>query len=177
MKTDTKDLKNRAFWLTRPKNRAHDEIAMAAPQPSPTQVRFDVTVKAAEGRTLAGWAYVTHDPDGQQQVDHSGEFIDDPEVLRRAFHGLVKAGGQRIDVGHNGDYLGQIVAAVVFTPETLNAMAQTFGQPITGMPYGAWIEIEVPEEVHARVRSGKLKMLSIEGLAMLEDAEPAEAAA
>lgn len=134
--------------------------------------RLNLTIveKDAATRIVGGWAYVAKRPDGTQVIDHSDEFIDDLPMLEKALRDLFKAARERAcDVMHDGHPVGGLVGGVVFTTEKLAAMSKHFGDPITGMPLGAWVEMEIAEEIYKRVASGELGMFSIAGHADREE--------
>lgn len=128
------------------------------------KIRFGLVAKDDAARVVKGWAYVAKAPDGAQVVDHSGEFIDDPAMLEAALHGLFKAArASACDVMHDGVPVGGLVGGMTFTAPKLDAMGKHFGTTITGMPLGAWVEMEVSPEVYKRVSDGELTMFSIAG--------------
>lgn len=120
----------------------------------------------SERRQVFGWAYVTHDRNGQVVVDKSGEFVDDVEELEKSAYRFVlnsRTGG----ADHGKTLTGQpikkstMIESVVFTPEKCRAM----GIPEGILPQGAWwvgFQIE-DDHTWARVKKGELTSFSIHG--------------
>lgn len=122
-------------------------------------VKFD-----NEKQQVFGWAYVTHDEQGQVVVDKSGEFVDDQSEIEDAAYNFVlhsRQGG----VEHKRDEEGVItkstlIESVVFTPEKKQAL----GIPEGTMPDGWWVGWKIhDDEVWDQIRKGQLTSFSVHG--------------
>lgn len=119
-------------------------------------------------RLVFGWAYVTHDKDGQVVVDKSGEFIDDTDVLEEAAYDFViksRVAGdshQRDLTADTAIQVGTMVESMVFTPEKVAKM----GLPKGVLPSGWWVGFRIDnDDVWKDVKSGKRPAFSIHGKA------------
>lgn len=117
-----------------------------------------------EKQQVFGWAYVTHNHEGEVVVDKSGEFVDDPEQIEKAAYDFVltsRKGGvehQRNDEGVISK--STLIESVVFTPEKMASM----GIPPGSMPTGWWVGYAIQDdETWQRVRSGELANFSVHG--------------
>lgn len=132
--------------------------------------KFDV-----ERQLVFGWAYVTHDTQGNVVVDKSGEFIDDYEELESAAYQFVeksRVGGdshQRdMTVNFGPKKVGTMVESMVFTPEKLAKM----GLPPGILPTGWWVGFRIEDpEVWKAVKEGKRPAFSIHGSGKKETVE------
>ncbi len=110
-------------------------------------------------RLVFGWAYVTHDKDGQINVDKSGEFVDDYEELEKGAYDFViksRAG----DADHTNIKGSEMVESMVFTPEKIEKMGLAPGT----LPSGWWVGFKIEdEEVWRSVKNGKRLAFSIHG--------------
>lgn len=117
-------------------------------------VKFD-----NDKRNVFGWAYVSHDRDGNVIVDKSGEFIDDVEELESAAYDFVLKSRQT-DADHKSETVGTMVESIVFTPEKIEKM----GIPQGVMPLGWWVGFHIDDdEVWKSVRNGDRRAFSIHG--------------
>ena len=117
-----------------------------------------------EKQQVFGWAYVTHDEEGQVVVDKSGEFVDSHDELEDAAYKFVlhsRQGG----VEHQRDDKGVIakstlIESVVFTPEKKQAL----GIPEGTIPDGWWVGWTIhDDEVWNQIRKGELTSFSVHG--------------
>lgn len=127
-------------------------------------------VAKAEDRGLVyGWANVLV-KDGSTVVDSQGDMIDpaEMEMAMVDFMRHHRASG----VMHQGDPVGQIVEALVVTPDKLRAMG--FPEDVVAQaPTGTWIGVQFDpaSPTYQAVKDGRLGMFSIEGTATREDAD------
>lgn len=137
-----------------------------ASQTAPNEVARGTIAKVdAERRLVFGWAYVAKD-DGEQVVDHSGEFVPDPDNLENVAIDYVLHSREG-DAMHTEPVTSTLVESVVFTPEKAKAMG------VAGAPdAGWWVGFKVhSDEVWKRVKQGELQMFSIAGIAEREDVD------
>lgn len=121
--------------------------------------------KRGDQHLVFGWASVAVKAGGEQVEDLQGDVID-PEDLEKAAYEFVEYSGSA-NVMHKGRSVGRLVESLMVTPEKLKAM----GLPedaIAKMPQGHWVGFRVSPETFAKVKSGALKMFSIEGTATPE---------
>lgn len=118
-----------------------------------------------EKKQVFGWAYVSHDPEGTVQVDHSGEFIEDVSVLEDAAYKFVvnsRKGG--VDHQREEDDVivkSTMIESIVFTPDKIKEL----GIPAGSIPQGAWwVGYQIhDDEVWNRFQRGELTSFSIHG--------------
>lgn len=128
------------------------------------QVTKTVTIaKIDEDRHVAfGWAYV-YEKDGEQVVDHSGEFIEKQDLEDAAY--VFNMEFRAADEMHTDAVVGTLVESFVSTPDKLEKM----GLAPDALPHGWWTGWYVPDEaVWNKVKDGTYKMLSIGGAARKE---------
>jgi hypothetical protein len=113
-----------------------------------------------EKRLVFGWAYVCKRSDGEQVIDHSGEFIESMADVEDAVYEFVLDSRETDDM-HTEDVTGHLVESVVFTKEKMAAM----GIPEGTVPEGIWVGFKLDEEAFAKVRSGERAAFSIFGTA------------
>jgi len=112
---------------------------------------------AGEPFSVSGWALFSKDADGALIWDHEEDAIDTAE-MERAVREFVKSAAPVANVLHEGPPVGRLVESVVFTAEKRKAMGIPEG------PDGWWLTMEIHDpEAIARVRSGELAELSIQG--------------
>lgn len=121
--------------------------------------------KSDDARQLVfGWASVAADQEGNPVLDSQGDLID-LEDLEDAFYDYVKSAGT-LNFMHDGPVRGQLVEALVFTPEKLTKL----GIPAGTVPYGAWVGYHIPNaQDYAMAKADGLLMFSIEGSAQREE--------
>lgn len=94
-----------------------------------------------ERRNIFGWAYVSHDADGNVNVDKSGEFVDDTwELEKAAYNFVVKS--RSGDFDHTNLKSSEMIESMVFTPEKIEKM----GLPAGIMPTGWWVGFHFEDE-------------------------------
>lgn len=136
----------------------------------------DLEEEVAEGQIVKvdpdrkqvfGWAYVSHDPEGNVVDDRSGEYIEDVEVLEKAAYDfVVKSRKGGVDHGRKSTEdevvrVSTMIESIVFTPDKIKKM----GIPEGTIPQGAWwvgFQIEDPE-VWERHKRDELTSFSIHG--------------
>lgn len=123
-----------------------------------------VIEKTDDERQIAfGWAYVMT-KDGQQVVDHSGEFVDDLSVIEDAAY-LFNLEYREADEMHTEAVKANLVESFVVTPEKLAKMGLAEGALPTGWWTGWYIGDDAMWE---KVKDGTYPMLSIGGLVTKE---------
>lgn len=106
-----------------------------------------------------GWAYVTHDTEGQVNIDKSGDFIDTVEEIEKSAYDFV-LNSRSSDADHTNVKGGTLVESIVFTPEKIEKM----GLPVGSVPYGWWLGFKIEDDATwARVEKGELRAFSIHG--------------
>jgi Putative phage serine protease XkdF len=114
-------------------------------------------------QTLFGWASIAVRKDGQQIEDLQGDLID-IEDLEAAWYDYVLESGE-LNILHKGDCQGQLIEAIVFTPEKLVAL----GLPTDALPLGAWVGYYVADPAcYQMIKAQGFVMFSIEGSAVRE---------
>ena len=117
--------------------------------------------KLDESRHLCfGYAYVAKTKDGTQELDHSWEYVDDPEVLEDAMYEYVETSREANDM-HDGPITGHLVESFVITPDKLEAMGLTKD----ALPMGVWVGFRLEPDAFDKVKTGRTAF-SIEGLAV-----------
>jgi cation transport regulator ChaB len=121
--------------------------------------------KADDARQLVfGWASVAVAKDGTPVIDLQGDVIA-IEDLEGAMYAYVRESGE-LNFEHAGETRGQLVEALVFTPDKLEKM----GIPAGTVPLGAWVGYHLPDQADYRAaRDGGLLMFSIEGRGVREE--------
>ena len=110
-----------------------------------------------EQRVVYGWAYQSHDREGNQVVDISGDIIDDPEQINKAAHRFV-LDARNGDVTHDKEVVARLVESVVFDSEKIEKMG------VSGAPTGWWVGFKVEDDdVWGRVKTGELSSFSVGG--------------
>ena len=126
-------------------------------------------IKDEEQHLLFGWAYVSHNADGTQVVDHSGEFVKeenfgDLEMATYAYNIAFRDG----DIRHNCKASGVLIESLVMTKEKQKAM----GIPDGIVPTGVWLGFYFPEDKDWNtIKSMKKPMFSLYGSAVKEYVE------
>ena len=123
--------------------------------------------KADDTRQMVfGWASVAVAKDGTPVIDLQGDVIA-IEDLEEAMYGYVRESGE-LTFDHAGETRGQLVEALVFTPDKLEKM----GIPAGTVPLGAWVGYHLPEAAdYAKAKDGGLLMFSIEGRGVREEVD------
>lgn len=126
---------------------------------------FTISKTDSDKQLVFGWAYVSHDHEGNEVVDKSGDYIEDPWELEEAAYRFVmhsRQGGQ--DHARDGDspvVKSTMVESMVFTPEKAEAM----GIPPGVLPTNAWwcgFKVEDPT-LWQGVKDGRYTSFSIHG--------------
>ena len=118
-----------------------------------------------EKRQVFGWAYTTHDKNGNLIIDKSGEFVDDPDELEKTAIQFVlnsRNGGafHMRDSDDKAIVKSTLVESMVFTPEKKKAL----GLSENAIPTGWWVGFQVDDkDTWDLVKSGKLTSFSIHG--------------
>lgn len=125
----------------------------------------DIAKMDEDERNVFGWAYVTHDVEGNVVIDKSGEFVDDPKELEAAAYDYVinkRIGGDSHKTNDDGSptQIGTMIESVVFTPDKIAKM----GIPAGVLPTAWWLGIHVTDdEVWQQVKKGERPAFSIQG--------------
>lgn len=117
-----------------------------------------------DNNLVFGWAYTSITKDGEQVIDHSGEFVK-PEELEKAAY-LFNLAFRETGTMHQGESIGKLVESIVVTKEKLESM----GLPSDNAPVGWWVGFYIEDdEVFNKIKSGEYNMFSIEGQAIREE--------
>lgn len=113
-----------------------------------------------ERHHIFGWAYVTHDKDGNVVVDKSGEFVDDyEEIEKAAYHFVVNS--RAGDMDHTNLKSAEMIESMVFTPEKIEKM----NLPAGSVPTGWWVGFHIPDDDDWE-EAKKRKAFSVHGKGM-----------
>jgi Putative phage serine protease XkdF len=131
------------------------------------QVEGQIAKTNDEQQIVFGWAYVTHDKEGVQQVDKSGEMISDPTHLEKAAYEFVVKSRVGGDV-HIKKGVSTLVESIVFTKEKKEAL----GLKDSDLPTGWWVGFKVTDdEVWKAYKSGKRSSFSVHGKGLRKKVE------
>lgn len=166
-----------ALYVNVPDLKKGDDVSRIARRVPIEDAEFviegEVSKADTEKRIVFGWAYVTHDKDGTQVVDKSGEFVSDPEELEGAaynfvlnsrvgkdFHGLTKDDDSELP-GIGAEFpAAQLVESFVFTKDKREAL----GIPDGVLPTGWWVGFKIyDEKLWNLYKTGERKMFSVHG--------------
>lgn len=119
----------------------------------------DIAKIDPDQRLVFGWAYVTHDREGNVVVDKSGDFVDDyNEIEKSAYKFVLKS--RQGDVDHTNVAASEMVESMVFTPEKIAKM----GIPPGTVPTGWWVGFRINDDAAwDSVKSGERTAFSIHG--------------
>ena len=120
-----------------------------------------------ENNIIFGWGYVALEKDGEQVIDHSGEFTDKEALkdLEIATYGF-NIGSRKSGFGHKGLAKGYLAESMFFTKEKLKVL----GLSEDALPQGAWLGVWFPDdEDYAKIKKMKAPMFSMEGSAIKEE--------
>jgi hypothetical protein len=118
-----------------------------------------------------GWLYVSETAEGEQVIDHSGEFVTIEDLELAAYDWMLES--QEGGDNHTRTGVARVVECFVCTPEKLVAM----GIEVSKAPAGWWVGFKIDDpEVWAKVESGEYAMMSIGGTAIQEEVEEPAAA-
>ena len=133
-------------------------------------VTGEISKSDDEQRIVFGWAYVSHDKNGNQIVDKSGEFVSDPEEMENAAYTFMLNSRRGEDT--HGVFSkdapapprkADVIESTFFSKEKRDAM----GIPDGILPESAWwIGVKIhDDELWKAYKSGDRKMFSIHGSA------------
>ena len=112
-----------------------------------------------------GWGSVAIAADGKQVVDSYGDIIEPADLESAVYEFVLAYNGAATGVGHEGPAVGRLVESLILTKEKAAAMGLG-----ADTPEGWWVGLKIDDpHVFARVKSGELAMLSIQGLADTEE--------
>lgn len=148
---------------------------MAPDQVVAMSVKGEYTVAKADdtAQNVFGWAYISISKDGEEVVDHSGEVIDIDELEKASYDFVLRSrvSGEDHD---GGEVDGQLIEAMVFTDEKLEALAKDETGEVDdvalqslrkSLPLGLWVGFHISDrQAFERAKSGK-GAFSIEGTA------------
>ena len=133
------------------------------------ELAFEPMIKDESQHLLFGWAYVAKDKEGNQAIDHSGEFIKEENFsdLEAATY-LFNIAYRDADIRHDCIAKGQLVESIVMTKEKQEAM----GIPEGVVPLGVWMGyfFEKDEDWN-EISKMKNPMYSLYGSAVKEEVE------
>lgn len=161
-------------WTEEEGDTIEDGVSVGSPVKKDDE--FLVIKMDTDKQLVFGWAYVSHDAEGNVVVDKSGEFIDDYGELEEAAYLFVeksRVGGDgharitsEIGTDDVAKKVGTMVESMVFTPEKLSKM----GLPPGILPTGWWVGFKVEDpEVWKAVKEGKRPAFSIHGSGRREE--------
>jgi hypothetical protein len=126
---------------------------------------LEATIAKADdtAQRLFGWASIAVHKDGTHLIDLQGDAIEIQD-LEEAWYAYVQESGE-MNFEHAGPVRGQMIEAMVFTPEKIAAL----GLPPDALPQGAWVGYHIPDRTdYDLVKSLGFFMFSIEGSAFRE---------
>lgn len=110
-------------------------------------------------QNVFGWAYVTHDTEGNVNIDKSGDFVDAVEEIEKSAYNFVLNSRQG-DAMHTNVKSSTMIESMVFTPAKIEKM----GLPQGSVPLGWWLGFHVEDpDVWDRVEKGELVSFSVHG--------------
>jgi hypothetical protein len=133
-----------------------------------TAVEFKLSASTIveDKQLIFGWASVAVTKEGETVVDAHDHIIE-PLELEEAAYVFVRCGGMG-SIEHTEYYAGSLVESIVFTEEKQKAL----GIPPGTVPIGWWIGMYIYDPlVFTRIKNGELRMLSVAGRAVTEDAD------
>lgn len=104
----------------------------------------------AEQQIVYGWAYITHDRNGEVVIDKSGDFVDDVEEIQKAAVDFMLH-HRASDLDHTNIKGGEVIESMVFTPDKKKAM----GIPPGVLPDGWWIGVKCSDEQWKGYKEGR----------------------
>lgn len=112
-------------------------------------------------RVVYGFASVAFTKAGTPLIDHQGDVVDPIEIEKAAHHFIAEYRGS--GVMHTGDSTGSVVESVVFTED--KALSMGMPADVAKSLHGRWwIGVKLSDmATFEKVRSGELKMFSIQG--------------
>lgn len=117
-------------------------------------------------RLVFGWAYMAKRAGGDAVVDHSGDRVDNIELLELSAYEYVLMSREG-DVMHTQKRASVLIESMVFTPEKCEAL----GLAKDALPVGWWVGFKVlDDDAWEGVKSGKYAMFSIEGVGRYAEA-------
>jgi hypothetical protein len=122
------------------------------------ELRGEVSKYDDPQKNFFGWAYVTHDEEGNLNVDKSGEFVVDPSEIEKAAYDFALE-SRTGDVFHDMGQHSTMIESMVFTPEKQEAL----GIPVGAVPTGWWVGFHTDsDDLYSKVKDGEW-MFSIHG--------------
>jgi Putative phage serine protease XkdF len=142
---------------------ANSVVNKAAPEDITLVLEAPISKADDSQQRLFGWASIAIRKDGQQIEDLQGDLID-IEDLEAAWYEYVLESGE-LNILHKGDCQGQLIEAMVFTPEKLAAL----GLAPDALPLGAWCGYYIADAAcYQDIKKQGYFMFSIEGSAVRE---------
>ncbi len=122
-----------------------------------------------ERRLVFGWAYMAKRAGGDAVVDHSGDRVDNIDLLEMSAYEYVLMSREG-DVMHTQKRTSSLVESMLFTAEKWQALGFT-KEEAADMPVGWWVGFKVhDDDAWEGVKSGKYAMFSIEGVGRYAEA-------
>lgn len=158
---EAKKVKSRAKTAARTARTANKRRRRDVGKSEPHEIAECEIIKTDSDRQCVfGWAYVSHDTDGEVNVDKSGEFVSDPDELESAAYNFVLK-SRNGDLNHDNVVKSTMVESIVFTDDKLEALGIEKGT----VPTGWWVGFRVGDDkTWADVKAGKYKAFSIHGI-------------
>ena len=139
---------------------------MAAITHPPVKMFGAITKRDDEKRLVFGWAYMAKRVGGDAVVDHSGDRVDNIDLLEQSAYEYVLMSREG-DVMHTQKQVSVLVESMLFTPEKCEAL----GLAKDALPVGWWVGFKVlDDDAWEGVKSGKYAMFSIEGVGRYAEA-------
>lgn len=144
-------------YFNKPVKKADDTVEFSA--------EAEISKVDTDKRIVFGWAYQCIDENGEQVIDKSGEFVDDPEELENTAYDFVlnsRQGGAdhaRTDDDEAPIVKSTLVESMMFTDDKKTAM----GLP-DSFPTGWWVGFRVHDpETWSAVKKGHYRAFSVHG--------------
>jgi cation transport regulator ChaB len=132
-----------------------------------SQVTLEIPIAKADDthQRVFGWASVAVAKDGTPVIDLEGDEVPIAELEAAMYDYVAESGEMVFDHGEETPR-GQLIEALVFTPEKLEKM----GIPAGTVPLGAWVGYYLPDSAdYQRAKDGGRLMFSLEGSAQREE--------
>jgi hypothetical protein len=136
-------------------------------------MRAKITKIDTEQHLCFGWLYVCETADGEQVIDHSGEYIEEAELEIATYDYVMSSGLASLlhttFEGGDGTPLAALCECVVTTREKQKMWGLSDG----AMPVGAWVGFKILDQgIWDAIKAGEIEAFSIGGSAMREDDAP-----
>lgn len=142
---------------------------MALPKQPAVKLFGSISKRDDERRLVFGWAYMAKRAGGDAVVDHSGDRVDNIDLLEMSAYEYVLQSREG-DVMHTQKRTSALVESMLFTAEKWMALGFT-KEEAEDMPVGWWVGFKVfDDDAWEGVKSRKYAMFSIEGVGRYAEA-------